>query len=812
MLMGVPQGSLQAQESEPSGLPGSSEAALLQEARTSLAAGDREAAVELLRPLASQSSPSYEVSLLYGQALLQSQRASVAMWPLERAASQPEADLGAKVLFVTSLLHGGSDKEAIREATAVLEAHPEAHAVRRLRARAYEAALDREKAVEDLDVLMAALPADVRVREARLNLLIDLKRFDEAREAIEDLRALMRKKGLKPSAQAIFCASAARFERDRGEPGVAREALRECLERFPGSPDVVFSLVEILDEEGAEEQATRELEAAATAHPGSFRIQHGLSRRLTELGRVEEAEDVLLRAAANGSGAGPWLALADLRVSREDVIGSTEAIDRGLRAETGSAPGDPDFSWSGISSAGLFAFGDVFVRAHEFERVNEIVSLLQSEEEAYALLLEARMRLEKGDPAAALETYDEAFRSWPANPGARYLAGQAAMAVGEFDRAAAHYQDSLRSDAAATDAGLILARMQMAQGVPGAAMETLGFYARSNPDDPHAMRLYGSAAVQAELYEHAESAHARLASRRDWAGIALADQATDLARVVSLEEARRYLESSSELESPSHFEALSSWVEIVSAMGETERARSRVEALVQAQPGAAGYRIVQARILRREGRPTAALEAIREAVALEPESRAAQLEHGAILAEEGGVDEAVAAYDRATALDPLDPEAAFRAATLLRDTGRIEEARDRLAGLLERHPWHGGAALVLARLELERDPASEQALILSRQAARFSRAAGPESFELLARVLLDREEPEEAVVALDRARRKGLLTATARYRLALALMAVGDEKAARRELRAALQAPDFEERKAARAHLEALDGSEATSG
>ncbi|MHA7836916.1 MAG: tetratricopeptide repeat protein, partial [bacterium] len=196
----------------------------------------------------------------------------------------------------------------------------------------------------------------------------------------------------------------------------------------------------------------------------------------------------------------------------------------------------------------------------------------------------------------------------------------------------------------------------------------------------------------------------------------------------------------------------------------------------------------------------------------EPESRAAQLEHGAILAEEGGVDEAVAAYDRATALDPLDPEAAFRAATLLRDTGRIEEARDRLAGLLERHPWHGGAALVLARLELERDPASEQALILSRQAARFSRAAGPESFELLARVLLDREEPEEAVVALDRARRKGLLTATARYRLALALMAVGDEKAARRELRAALQAPDFEERKAARAHLEALDGSEATSG
>ena len=786
---------------------------VLAEARAHLEENRADTAVEQLRPLANSRPLDPEVSLLYGRALLKNDQASLAMWPLQRVAERPGAEREAKILFVTALLQGGSRLEAIREATSLLDENPEIRGLRRLRALAHSLVLDHDSALADVEILLDSTPNDIRLHESRLGLLVELERHDEAREQIAEIDELLEDDRFTPTARATFCATSARAEYKWGDEESALARLQGCLESYPGHPDIVITRVEILDAAGRIEEASEELERAAESHPKRFRLQYALSKRLDAQGERGAAESVLMRTAEKLGDSRSWLALADLRVVHEDLKGATEAIDRGLRAETGRAPGEEGFSWSSIPRQNLFAFGDVFVRAQEFERVEEIIPILGGEDDVFAQLLRGRMQLERGEPAAALETYEQAFRVWPSNPAARYLAARAAAAIGEFDRAASYYQDSLRADASASDAGLVLARMQIAQGFAGAALETLRTYGRADPSDPHMLRLYAQAAILVGLYQEADVARASLASRVEWAGTALADQASDLARVVSLEEARRYLEASTELESASHFEALSAWVNVLAEMGEFETAAQRVELLRDGNPESAGYWVVWSRILARRGENEEAVEAARRATQLDSELVAAHRELGSALVAVGEVTGALASFDRAASIDPDDPQLEILAAeALLGEAGREGELRGRLERMLERHPWHGLAALYLARLEIEEEIESEAALRRARQAAYFNALSGPDSFEVLAQVLVAQGRAAEAVEELGRVARIGRATAGVHYQLALALIAEGDLEGARRELRASLQTPDFPQADAARDRLAELTDEQASSG
>ena len=105
---------------------------------------------------------------------------------------------------------------------------------------------------------------------------------------------------------------------------------------------------------------------------------------------------------------------------------------------------DPsEFDYGLIPQEGLFAYGDVLIQTGERERVEQIVEFI--EEPVYRVLLRARLKQSQGDVRGALDDYNEAFRSWSSNAGARYLAAEAALALGEFEEASNHYTDSLQS-------------------------------------------------------------------------------------------------------------------------------------------------------------------------------------------------------------------------------------------------------------------------------------------------------------------------------------------------------------------------------
>lgn len=721
-------------------------------AREALAAGRIEEAVEVLRPLASTAEADAQVRFLYGRALILNQQQSLAIWPLERVASTPDAPPEARALLIQALYAGGGLREAIREATAHLDEDPGDPAVRRLRADAYRANLQMEDALADYDLLIADQPRDPLLLQAKIDLLSEAERFDEARAAVDRQLELTQSGELAPEIAAQYCGAAVRFELEHGDPSSALARSEDCLARHPRDPTAILAHVDVLDGLDRESDATEFLVAAGRQTLPRFRVQYALAKRLAERERLAEAEAVLRAAAKNVGGAQPLLALADIRVAHRDLPGAAQAVLEAIRNELGRGPGDADFDWKAIPPEALFAFGDVFLSAEDFDHAREIIAAL--DEDAYSLLLEARLALATDEPARALELYDRAFRLWPANSGARYLAGVAAMKLGEFDRAMGYYQDALRADPEANDAGIVLARMQMAQGYAGAAFDTLDVFLRKNPDHPQALRDFAAAAMAAGLPAYAESARARMATDVQWAGVALADQARDLARARGADEARKYLESSKGLFAPANFEALWAWAEALRALDRFDEAVVRVERLRREHPDESGPALVWARVL-------AAREAWDEARAVlepvadrEPGLLAAQVDLGRILTALGRFDDAVERFDRADRLDPLSAEAAYLACVAVARSGETKSALARLERLVMRHPWHAAALVDAARLRVAAGERGGATPVLARQALRFLGSAPPEVIPELARVFTELGEPERAADLLARAAQK----------------------------------------------------------
>ena len=778
-----------------------------EDAQALLSSRQFDAAIEALRPFASQPEPESEALLAYARALLGASRQSLAIWPLQRLAARPDAPPLVQRLYVSALLYGGAEIEAVREATLLLDARPDALAIRSLRAQGYESMLDVERAVEDMEIVVDESPGEARAVERLLNLLIKLEDWDGARERIAELRELLGRDGVTPEARALFCATASRFEHQRGDAGLAEEQLRGCLEESPSDPNLVFSLVELLDQEDRVDDATRLLEDVSTRFPGRQLILQGLASRYTRLDRHDEADRLLRTTAERIGQPESWLSLGDLRVLRGDLAGAAEAVDRAVEIALGVSSDDPDLDWSRLTPESRFGLADVYIRAEKYAPADRIIESLE-EEPGFALLLRARARLMRGDPSGALADYQEAFRSFPSNPAARYLAGRAALEVGEFDLATEFYQDSLRSDSTATDAGLVLGQMLLAEGRTNWAIDTLSFYLTANTEEPHALRLMAQAGAASGQHKWAESVRAILAKNEEWAGVALADQAKDIAFLKGPEAALGYLAESPLLEEPSHFEAFSAWVAYAKLTGEGQAARERARKLTEENPKHAGPWIVWSRILYDDARPADAISAIRKAIELNPLLRTAFAELGEMLLAQGKVDEALDAFARAQELDPLDARAEFSAAKGLADVGRLEEAEGRLRALLIRHPWHGRAALELLDILTDRGEVDEWAYHLARRAARYKGTSGPRAQLALARIELVRGRPEAAMAGFEAAIGADVEKAHAQVGLAQALVALDRREEAVVLLEAALASKDLEEPMIAMALLEELKTEE----
>jgi tetratricopeptide (TPR) repeat protein len=625
--------------------------------------------------------------------------------------------------------------------------------------------------------------------------LIQLQRIEEAEEALDYAKTLLEttKKKVGLATRGRLCVANAMFAYEKGEQEDSEAQFAACLESYPGSQVVISAAVNFYDQIGQKERATETLRAAFenTQEP---QFARAMIRRMGNMGDQEEQERLLVTEAEERPSAGTWFALGDFYVSREKYEEACTAFEQAVEAGRNPAP------------MVRLAYADTLIQAERFEDAKRATA--QIEDEALRALLEGRILLGQGDPSGALQAFEEGIKLWPNNPTARFLAGEAAEQIGDFDRAISEYRESVRSDAGKTNAGYRLAQLLVALGSEAAASTVLSRHTSAHPKDIDATLLLIRLSHRSGSRDAANRGLRKLNSLPGKAPLALAERVAIIAAGAGPEAAVNAGSNTQlDLTAPKNAAVVRALLKQLAALGQHDRAKELVAAALAANPDAAVFYALEAQALRASGGSNEEIRtSLEAAVERDPEYVAALVDLAAMTAADGETDAAMAMYDRAIAADPINPRPVRESAALLESSGELDKAMDRLKKRLEARPLDAWAASGLARILATQGKDLDQALKFAKRADFF--ANDPEASETLGWVLLLRGEAEPALKALTRAIERRPEASSARYRLGLAYAAHGDESRARELFLHVIEigAPEAEQARAEIARLDAAAG------
>jgi tetratricopeptide (TPR) repeat protein len=726
-------------------LAGCSEVDPLEAIHQQQAAGDFEGSVEPLRKLLAAQPDDPEVNILYARALMFTQRSNLARWSYRKAMQDPELLVPAGLQLAYLALGTRDFNEVVEVTGRILESDPENVLALLMRANAYAHwEKDPELALADANRVLELDPDKIEAFEPRILALLDLGRLEEASAALAEAgRRLVELE----AAEAVFawhCSTTAAFEQEGGDLERVRETWAGCLDAHPTDPEVVWGAVGFFDAQGEPERSLEVLRAAFASAPDSRTFRFALAQRLSFSGEAAEAEAVLREATRSEDpllAAAGWMDLGKLRQARGEHGAAADALERALELarEAGSANPLPAFECA-----------DALVLAGRFARALEVAEDIPVP--AQRQLIRARVAQERRDPARALGLFDEALQLWPDNPWARYYAALAAEELGDFERALAEYRYAVRIEPGATDARTRAAALLLAQGRPNSAFVTLHMAGAAASLDIEgqllSMRLLGlrgNIGAVADSFARIEQSHPA------WAGRALAAAAEGLAERAGPAEALGMLATAPvDFEVPRYAAVLRALVRFSHRAGETAATRAALQTVLAAHPDVGVFHEIHGLDLELSGAPAEAVRAAYErALALGPGNAQALAGLGRLTLGDDP-EAALGFFDRAAAADPSDPAPKLQAARALVASGKPAEAEERLDALLLAHPFEVEAAAEAAQLDLERGVATPRTLERAQRAVLFG--GGADAVELLGRVHAQRDEPELASRAAERAR------------------------------------------------------------
>lgn len=683
------------------------------------AKGRLEESLDPLRELLESRPDDPEVHYLYGLALTRTGQASLGRWSLQKAMEDPEWLGVAGIEFARGAIQTANNDGAIEALERVLAAEPDNVEALVLSATAkvntrrdYEGGLaDAERALElDPDAVEALIP--------RAMALLGLSRVDEAGAALEELAERFEEESLELEGSARYCTARASFAKEKGDLEAADRIYGECLARYPTSSVLIDDAIAYYDDQKRFDRAIEILRAALAEDPDARTYRLSLMLRLKSAGLDTQAEELLRQATESEKpalAAAAWVDLASYYMEREEFDKGVDAFDRMFQLGVEPSP------------EVLFAYADALAVAGEYERALEVSQRLT--DPSYRALVQGRVHLQRGEPVRALEKFDEGLLGWPDNPIARYYAAVAAEGAGLYDRALAEYRYAVRARPGATDAGLRLARLHVAEGDYDMALVAL----RTNAKGPMETDL-DSALLEVELRSRlgqapAEPAYlAPVLGAPEMRGKAVAALAAGARARGGPEAAVAAVQSADSLDLtlPSSAPALRSLVVALADAGRADEALAAAESSVRAQPEVASFHAIRGLALARRGADAAEIRAAyQRALELDPENVEALAGLAHLAADGGDAEAALALYGRAAAAGPLEPSIAREEVELLISSGRADEAQGRLQELLLRHPFDTWTLLHLARLQ---GSDREAAIGLARRALRFG---DPEAQQLL---------------------------------------------------------------------------------
>ncbi len=743
-----------------------------------------------LRERLDEAPDDPELNHLYGLALLRTGQSALAIWPLRKAAQDPNRAIDDGILLVQAILDGGSAEDGALAASQVVELAPDRVDVMHLLIAARLKARQNEEVLVDVERLLELKPDDSSALISRLVALRVLDRADEAEKALAEVSEAVKNLEGGYEWEPRVCGGTATFMKEKGDPEAAELLWNDCLEQFPAEEMIVFGGIKFFTEKSQPQRAIEILRRAVEAEPTQLIFIDALANRLSIAGEMEEAERLLLAATEDGvNDRQAWFTLADYHEQRDEPAKAAEAMSNGL-ALMGKAP-----------SFLLAEYVDLLIRAGYYDKAEEIVPEFDGDP-VIANLLRGRLLVVRGKPSEAIEALEAGLHLWPDNSTARELIAQASEQLGDYDRAVNEYVEALRAEPGSRDAIFSLLRLLEALGRDQEAGVVLERYWREKPRDPESLVEAIRFANRAGQERRVEQAVRRLGEIPGHRAVAIAELAAIRASRGGPTRGVDFIRKSKlDLTRPVNGPALQALVEYLIAEGKADEALGAADAALAANPDPPLFHELRADALRAVGEPDLAREALEHALTLKPERASAIAKLASLAAERGERKAAIALYDRAIRADPDASEYAWQAIQLLVTAGEDAEVERRLDALLISDAIHVEAASLRARQLIESDP--ERARILARRAVRLR--GGPDALETLGRIYLVTGAVEQAAKLLGRSVELQPDRPSTRYWLGMALSATGDEAGARRELNEALKASDFPERGDAQTELARLN-------
>jgi len=691
--------------------------------------GDFAATVEPLRELLAESPGDPELNYLYGLALVRTGQIGLASWPLRRALEDPDWLRPAGLQLAELGLTSQDFNEVVEVTTRILEVEPDDPIARLYRAQAHAHwKKDAEAALADARQILETSPGTLEAYEPLILALLALGRQEEASQALDEAGERLEELGAAESQRAWHCSTTAIFAQDADDLERARALWEQCLEQYPGDPTVVTNAVTFFDGGYETERSLEALRRAVEHSPDRQPFRVGLAARLRQTGRADEGEAILREATEVDD---PQLAVGAMN-DLARFLQARGAHDQA--AETFGRAIDLVREQGGDPGPGLrFAYADALVVSGQLEQALEVAEAISVP--AQRRLIRGRVAQEQGDPARALQEFDEALRLWPDNAVARYYAARAAEKLGDFDRALEEYRYSIRTSVGATDARTRGAKLLIAEGRARAAYQLLFLEVAKAPLEPEgelfSMYLMGRVANPKQLHGSLSTLAAR---RPALLPHALVRGAEGVAESAGAKAALSLLTSAPGLDlgRPENLPVLRAIVGTAHAAGHPEVAADLVARLLEVAPDSAVFHAMQGLHRERGSQDARATrEAYEEALRLDGLQPDALAGLGRLWMEEDA-EKALDLFDRAVELDASDVDSKLGAARALQSLGRHPEAVARLEALLEEHPFEVEAARLRVEIDLAREQVTAGTLESARRATRFGR--DPVDYESRARV------------------------------------------------------------------------------
>ncbi len=753
--------------------------------------GQFTASIEELREILAVAPDLPEATYRLGIALVQTGEPSRAVWALEKASESDEFAIPASLLLASAHFSAQNFEATVKASDRVLELDPERLAALRMRAKGNLGAGRLDEAMRDTERLLETYPDDYSVHVLYATLLADLGRTEEANTAHDLVKELaLASEDLSISHRG--CLAPAMFARDELEDmDKAEVEFADCVERFPTNGFVASEAMKFYDRIGKSEKATEVIRKAVEQAPENLSLRSHLSTRLRNHGEVEAAEQVLLDAVESFRSAGAWNLLAGFYRQEGESAKALEAIEKVAELAGGG------------TDQLRFTQADVLIDLGELDRAEEIANSL--EEPIYAKLLRGRVALERGDAKGALELFDQGIRAWPNNAGARYLAGRAARALGDRERAISELREAVRVDNSATPAAELLARIHFEHGDYAEAIRYGRLATKRRGAKLDGIYVIAARALT-ELGKYDEARVTLGSLNRMSAQKSVV--AIELARVENAQSgpaaAVRAIEASGlDLGDPENANLLRFYADHRIAEGKAELALERIAAAVALHPSEAVYHEMHGLVLTRMDRDQEARSAFEKSAELDPENAGAYAGLATLVARSSEFDRAVEFFDKAAELAPDTSSYAYSAAQLSLVAGNVEEAEKRLRDVVSRFPGHAGARNDLAWILAEKGEELDWALVLAEDAQRMD--PSPDVLDTLGWVHFRRGEMSAAVGVLEQAVEARADSPSIRYRLGVALNKAGDPERAREMLEEAIAAGSFPEAADARRELAQLE-------